>query len=129
MTAKSQIGLKATPLAATLLASVVLGSPDAPAHAFIDHANPSVGSTVRGSPGEVKVWFTQELEPAFSNLQVLDQNGAQVDKKNNAVDPGDKTVIKVSLPALPPGKYKAVYHVLSIDTHTTDGSFTFEITP
>ena len=129
MIAKQRIRFCDRRLALALLAGVTLGPAGALAHAFLDHANPSVGSTVHGSPGEVRVWFTQELEPAFSNLQVVDQTGAQVDKKNNSVDPGDKTLLKVSLPNLPPGKYKAVYHVLSIDTHTTDGSFTFEVTP
>jgi methionine-rich copper-binding protein CopC len=116
-------------LALVLLAGAVLASPSAFAHAFIDHATPSVGSTVHGSPSDVKAWFTQELEPAFSNLRIVDQNGAQVDKQNSAIDPSDKTVMKVSLPSLPPGKYKVFWHVLSVDTHTTDGTFTFEVVP
>jgi len=116
-------------LALAFLASVVLGSAGAFAHAFLDHAVPLVGSTVHGSPGEVKVWFTQELEPAFSSLRVVDQNGAQVDRQNNAIDPGDRAVMKVSLPSLPPGKYKVFWHVLSVDTHTTEGSFSFEVVP
>ena len=126
---KRRPGIRDWELALAVLAGAALIPLDAFAHAFLDHANPSVGSTVRGSPAEVKVWFTQELEPAFSNLQVVDQTGAQVDKKNHAVDPSDKTLLKVSLPNLPPGKYKAVYHVLSVDTHVTDGSFNFEVTP
>jgi methionine-rich copper-binding protein CopC len=123
------INLRGASPALALLAGAALTTPGAFAHAFLDHATPAVGSTVHGSPGDVKVWFTQELEPAFSNLQVVDQNGAQVDKKNNAIDAGDKTLLKVSLPGLPPGKYKVVYHVLSVDTHTTDGTFTFEVAP
>ena len=116
-------------MALAFLASAVLASAGARAHAFLDHAVPSVGSTMHGSPGEVKVWFTQELEPAFSNLRVVDQNGAQVDKQNNTLDPSDKAVMKVSLPNLPPGKYKVFWHVLSVDTHTTDGTFSFEVAP
>ena len=114
-------------MALAFLASAVLAPAGARAHAFLDHAAPSVGSTVHGSPGEVKVWFTQELEPAFSNLRVVDQNGAQVDKQNNALDPSDKAVMKVSLPNLPPGKYKVFWKVLSVDTHRTEGSFGFEL--
>ena len=120
--------LRAARLTLALLAGAVLSS-DAFAHAFLDHANPAVGSTVRGSPGEVKVWFTQELEAAFSNLRVVDQNGAPVDRQNSALDPSDRTVMKASLPNLPPGKYKVFWHALSVDTHTTEGTFTFEVVP
>jgi methionine-rich copper-binding protein CopC len=129
MSVTKQTSVRGARLVLALLASATLASPGAGAHAFLDHANPAVGSTVHGSPGDVRVWFTQELEPTFSNLQVVDQNGAQVDKKNIALDAGDKTLMKVSLPSLPPGKYKVIYHVLSVDTHTTDGTFTFEVTP
>jgi hypothetical protein len=129
MTATQRIGIGGARLVLAGLVSVVVASSGVLAHAFLDHANPSVGSTVRGSPPEVKVWFTEALEPAFSNLRVVDQNGAQVDKQNHTIDPSDRTLLKVSLPTLPPGKYKALYHVLSVDTHTTEGSFTFEIAP
>ena len=37
--------------------------------------------------------------------------------------------MKVSLPNLPPGRYKVLWHALSVDTHTTEGSFTFEVVP
>ena len=122
-------GIRGARLALTLLASVVLEPAGAVAHAFLDHAIPSVGSSVHGSPGEVKVWFTQALEPAFSSLRVVDQNGAQVDRQNSAVDPSDRTLMKVSLPSLPPGRYRVLWRALSVDTHTTEGNFTFEVVP
>ena len=59
------------------------------AHAFLDHAEPKVGSTVAAPPTELKVWFTQELEPAFSKLEVQDAQGAAVDKKDAHLDPKD----------------------------------------
>ena len=129
MSVTKPTSLRAARLALAFLAAVVLAPAGASAHAFLDHAIPLVGSTVHGSPGEVRVWFTQELEPAFSSLRVVDQNGAQVDKQNNALDRSDKAVMTVSLPNLPPGKYKVFWHVLSVDTHTTDGTFSFEVVP
>jgi copper resistance protein C len=116
-------------LALALLASAVVAPVGGFAHAFLDHAIPSVGSTVHGSPGEVKAWFTQALEPAFSSLRIVDQNDAQVDRQNSAVDPSDRTLMKVSLPSLPPGRYKVFWRALSVDTHTTEGTFTFEVVP
>ena len=102
---------------------------EAGAHAFLDHATPAVGSAVHGSPGEVRLWFTQELEPAFSTVRVLDRGGKQVDKGNKEVDRGDRTLLRVSLPKLSPGSYRVVWRVLSVDTHVTEGDFTFDIAP
>jgi methionine-rich copper-binding protein CopC len=100
----------------------------ASAHAFLDHAEPRVGSKVSTSPDEVKIWFTQELEPAFSAIKVTDADGNVVDKKDTQVDDKDKKLLKVSLSHLSPGKYKVSWHVVSVDTHKTTGDFTFEVT-
>ena len=59
------------PAAFALAALVAIGS-SAHAHAFLDHAAPAVGSTVHGPPPAIRIWFTQEIEPAFSTLKVLD---------------------------------------------------------
>ena len=47
------------------------------AHAFLDHATPAVGSVVHGAPAQVRLWFTQELEPAFSSVRVFDRSGTR----------------------------------------------------
>src|SRR5258706_12628552 len=57
-------------LVVVALVSSALAASDALAHAFLDHARPAVGSTVHGSPAQLKLWFTQQLEPAFSTVQV-----------------------------------------------------------
>lgn len=102
-------------------------SSGAGAHAFLDHAEPSVGSEVAKSPDQVKIWFTQQPEHAFSTIRVLNSDGKQVDKSDTRTDPDDARVLVVSLPKLPPGKYKVVWKVLSVDTHRTEGSFKFTI--
>jgi methionine-rich copper-binding protein CopC len=99
------------------------------AHAFIDHADPKVGSQLHAPPPVVKVWFTQKLIVMFCNLQVLDETGKEVDKHDKKLDPADPTLLTVSLPALKPGKYKVVWRATSVDTHVTTGDFTFEVTP
>jgi methionine-rich copper-binding protein CopC len=99
------------------------------AHAFLDRALPAVGSTVHGPPAEVKLSFTQRLEPAFSTLRVLDARGKQVDAKDKRVDGDDATVLRVSLPKLAPGKYRVLWRVLSVDAHSTTGDYTFEVAP
>lgn len=98
------------------------------AHAFLDHADPRVGSTVPGSPSLVKIWFTEELEGAFSKIQVFDAQGKQIDKKDVHVDPAHQDVMTVSLPKLPPGSYKVIWNAVAVDTHHTTGTFTFTVT-
>src|SRR5712671_6341456 len=99
------------------------------AHAFLDHAAPAVGSVIHGSPSQVSLWFTQELEPAFSSARVVDRDGKQVDKQDQHVDRANPALLQVSLPQLPPGRYRVVWRVLSVDTHVTEGDFVFDVAP
>jgi methionine-rich copper-binding protein CopC len=98
------------------------------AHALLDHANPRVGSTVAAAPKELLLWFTEKLEPAFSTVEVSNAQGAVVSGKAQ-VERGDGTELRVPLKALPPGTYLVSWRVLSVDTHRTQGSFTFRVGP
>jgi methionine-rich copper-binding protein CopC len=110
------------------MAIIAAGAPlPAQAHAFLDHALPKVGSTVQQAPDAVHIWFTQNLEPAFSTIEVRDEAGNRVDKGDPAVQSGDE--MAVALKPLPAGKYKVMWHVLSVDTHESTGTFTFTIVP
>ncbi len=97
------------------------------AHAFLDHARPAVGSTVPNSPPVIQLWFTQELEPAFSTVTVTDKSGRRVDDGDAAVDPKDATELRATLQQLAPGTYKVAWRVVSVDTHPTEGDFTFVV--
>ena len=116
---------------AVLLVAVALSCciSQAHAHAFLDHALPRVGSTVHGSPSEVRLWFTQDLEPAFSTLRVVDDSGKQVDEKDKGSDPRDASVLRVSVSKLSPGRYRVLWRVVSVDTHVTEGDFIFIVVP
>jgi copper resistance protein C len=96
----------------------------AEAHAFLDHADPKVGSTVHDSPLEVRVWMTENLEPAFSKLQVFDAKGNEVDKKDSKVN---GATMAVSLPKLQAGTYRVSWLAVATDTHKTSGTFNFTI--
>jgi methionine-rich copper-binding protein CopC len=114
-----------------LLAALAAGliQTTAAAHAFLDHASPRVGSEVTKPPTEVHLWLTQEIEPAFSAIQVFDPAGREIDNKDSHVDSGNKAELIVSLQPIGPGTYKVVWHVVSIDTHRTKGDFKFTIKP
>jgi methionine-rich copper-binding protein CopC len=112
-----------------IAAAVLCAMPTfARAHAFLDHANPKVGSTVNPAPQEVVLWFTQQLEPAFSSIEVRNAQGASVTAGKASVG-GDRTQLRVPLKTLPPGSYKVIWRVLSVDTHRSEGNFIFRVGP
>jgi methionine-rich copper-binding protein CopC len=74
------------------------------------------------------LWFTQQLEPAFSSIDVRNQQGASVTAGKATVG-GDRTQLRVPLKALPLGSYRVIWRVLSVDTHRTEGNFTFRVGP
>ena len=94
------------------------------AHAMLASASPPVGGSVGAAPRQVTLSFTQGLEPAFSSVQVTDSKGARVDAGKGQVSGSTMTV---GLKALSPGTYKVHWHVLSVDTHKTEGSFSFRV--
>ena len=65
-----------------------------------------MGSAVQSAPTEIKVWFTEEIEPSFSTLQVLDSAGKVIDKKDTHVDSKDKKLLIVSLASFLPANTK-----------------------
>ena len=109
------------------LAAALLASPAVQAHAFLDHASPAVGSSVPSAPNAVTMWFTQQLEPAFTTATVTDASGNSVNSGAATVDAKDPTEMRVPLKPLAPGTYSVAWHALSVDTHTTQGHFTFKV--
>jgi copper resistance protein C len=112
------------------VATVLTGAaPSAWAHAFLDHASPAVGSSVPASPPVVTLWFTQDLEAAFSGVTVTDEAGQRVDLGKAQIPQGSSDELQIGLKPLTPGTYLVTWHVVSVDTHPTEGTFTFEIKP
>ena len=108
-------------IAVILLMSCTL----ARAHAMLDRASPAVGSTVAAAPRAVTLTFTENIEPAFSLVRVEDASGGRVDQGKAQL--GGRNVLRVGLKPLPPGSYKVIWKVLSVDTHATQGSFSFQV--
>ncbi len=111
------------PLIALVL---MLGWGEARAHAMLDHAEPRVGNKVASPPREVTLTFTQKLESAFSSVTVTGPNGQRVDAGKPRVS-GNQ--MSVSIKNGGAGSYHVNWRVLSADTHTTDGSFSFQVGP
>jgi len=97
------------------------------AHAFPDHSDPRVGHTVEAPPPAVRIWFDGEIEPVFSTIRVENGDRQRVDKGDGRVDVKDKTLLEVSLPTLPPGRYQVFWSVVARDGHRTEGRFPFQV--
>jgi methionine-rich copper-binding protein CopC len=110
-----------------LLLIAVTGPATLEAHAFLQRAEPAVGSIVQTSLSEIRIWFTEEIEPTFSTIQVFNSDRKEVDKRDMHLDRSNKALLHVSLPPLRPGTYKVVWRVVSVDTHVTTGNFTFRV--
>jgi copper resistance protein C len=113
-----------TLIAAAFAAFAFLFGSQAFGHAFLDHANPRVGGTVAKPPPELTLSFTQNLEPAFSTVEVTGPHGERVDRGKAHIS---GNTMRVGLKAAGAGTYHVHWHALSVDTHTTQGNFTFQV--
>ena len=94
-------------------------------HASIWIARPrSPAAPVASAPKEVVLFYTQNLERAFSTVEVSDANGARVDQGKPRIS---ASTMRVTVKPLPPGTYSVRWQVLSVDTHTTEGHFNFQV--
>jgi copper resistance protein C len=99
------------------------------AHAQLSSATPPAGSTLPAAPSEVTITFSRALEARFSVIEVQDASGTRVDAGDVHVAPDSNNRMAVGLRLLGPGTYKVNWHATSIDTHSTDGSFSFTVKP
>jgi methionine-rich copper-binding protein CopC len=112
------------------LSTLLLGGAGAAlAHAFLSHALPAVGDSVKTAPAKLELWFSEAVEPSFSSVTLTDGAGQAVALGPLTADPGDKAHLEAALPSLAPGTYKVSWQVVSVDTHRTSGSFSFTVAP
>jgi methionine-rich copper-binding protein CopC len=112
-----------------LAVALIAAAAPAFAHSYPKSAVPPMNGTVKSSPAEVVIDFTGDLEPELSTAEILDGNGVRVDKGDAHTVAGNVRRLHVSLKPLPPGIYTVRWQVTSIDTHRTEGSFTFTVGP
>ncbi|HTK05734.1 MAG TPA: CopD family protein [Ktedonobacteraceae bacterium] len=111
----------------------------ASAHALLLRANPPLGAVLKDAPTQVRLWFSEDLNPAFTTAYVVDVNKYTTQSLNDAslhVDKGDAHVaaddakeIDLSLQThLPPAVYLVFYRAeSSVDGHLQTDSFFFTI--
>ncbi len=114
-----------------IAASLVFGlaATAAYAHAQLQKATPAVGGTV-ASASEIRLKFSEGVEPRFSGVTLTAANGSKAPLGRPKVEHGDKSVLIVPIAKpLAPGVYTVHWHAVSVDTHHTQGDFSFTVKP
>ncbi|MAS35478.1 MAG: hypothetical protein CL610_15815 [Anaerolineaceae bacterium] len=121
--------MKRQPVLTMVLLNVVLviGIRSASAHAHLSRSDPPANGSIDKSPSEIRLWFTEPLEPEFSRITLRDSSGSIVDTPSSQVDTVDRTQMFMQPANLSDGSYTVVWRVLSTDGHSTEGSFSFGI--
>jgi methionine-rich copper-binding protein CopC len=114
--------------AALVLAMFAGGSP-AFAHAFLVKSDPAVGSSVTTAPADLVLTFTEGLEIPFCSVAVTDGMGMNDAAGKPQAVPGHPEEMMVPLNISMPGKILVTWHAVSVDTHKTQGSFSFTVAP
>ncbi|HEY3888750.1 MAG TPA: copper resistance CopC family protein [Caulobacteraceae bacterium] len=107
--------------------ALVLGR-TAAAHAFLDHAEPRVGSSLAAPPAQIRLWFTQGLEPTLCVVKVDGPAGfGGAEPQAAGADPHELVVVLRK--PVPAGRYVVHWRVVSVDSHMTQGDFSFQVRP
>jgi copper transport protein len=98
------------------------------AHAELVSSTPEANARLGRAPAQIALLFSEEIDPNFSRIRVLNTQGTQVDNGDTKVDPAEQTRLTVSLRSLPDGVYTVAWRVVSADDgHLTEGSFPFAV--
>jgi copper transport protein len=99
------------------------------AHADLVLAVPAPNTHIKEAPPEIRLTFSEALEPRFSKIEIWDVNGRIVKTPASYLDPGTPTeMILIPPPQMPDGLYMVVWRAASTyDGHVTEGSFAFGV--
>jgi methionine-rich copper-binding protein CopC len=73
--------------------------------------------------------FSEGVEPRFSGIELATGDGRTIATGPAVRDPRDDKQLVLALPPLAPGRYRVRWHVVSVDTHRTEGGYTFAVGP
>lgn len=96
------------------------------AHAVLERSIPLANTALEKSPERVDLWFSEEIDPAFSSARVVDSRSQAVAGPGSVASGGRQ--ITLSVPSLPQGLYTVTWRVLSVvDGHATSGVVLFGV--
>jgi len=97
------------------------------AHAELLRSDPASGSVLSTAPQQVKLWFSEPIEPVPDSITVKTATGPRVDRGAASVSSDDRSVLETRVEIAAPGTYVVEWRAISADSHPINGSFTFSI--
>jgi copper resistance protein C len=90
-------------------------------------ATPAAGSKV-GSATEIRLEFNESVDPRFSGLTLTAPRDVNVELGEPEVESGDPRALVVPVTnVLQAGVYTVHWRVVSFDSHSTQGEFSFTV--
>ena len=113
-------------LTAAVLFTALLGASTAFAHAHLKSAQPAADSNV-AAPKDLRLTFSEGVEATFTKVS-LSKDGTEIAIKGLETPDADKKTLVVT-PAAPlaSGTYKVEWHAVSVDTHKSEGTYSFKV--
>jgi copper transport protein len=113
-----------------LVAAAALAVPAAAwAHAALLHTEPVASRVVNTPPAEVRLTYSEPIEPRFAIVSVTDAAGRSVTSGLPQRGPGEPQTLVTPLRQVPEGWYLVFWRVISADGHPVRGAFTFAVGP
>ena len=113
-----------------LFAAAALAVPAAAwAHAALLRTVPEASRTVNTPPAQVRLTYSEPIEPRFAIVSVTDAAGRQVTSGPPERAPGSPQTLVTPLRRAPQGWYLVFWRVISADGHPVRGAFTFAVGP
>ncbi|WP_428943257.1 CopC domain-containing protein YobA [Pantoea sp. FN060301] len=112
----------------TLAVMAAASSQQALAHAHLKSQYPAANATMEVSPQALTLTFSEDIEPAFSGVEVLDkaQQPMPLTEAERAPKQHNQLIVPLEKP-LASGDYQVKWHVLSVDGHKTKGNYRFSV--
>ncbi len=99
-------------------------------HARLVRSEPAAGAVVRVPPVLVRAWFSEELDPARSVINVRDARGALVGSGGVDLNDLERRSMVAGLKPLRPGTYTVAWQTVSaLDADLLRGRFRFTVAP
>ncbi|HEX4642457.1 MAG TPA: copper resistance protein CopC, partial [Candidatus Acidoferrales bacterium] len=103
--------------------------------AMFSHATPvryipAASSVLAKTPSEVRIDFSERIEPRVSSIVVLAPDGSRADLADSSADTEDPRVFRAGLKDHGPGTYTVSWEVISSDDgHFAKGAYVFSVGP
>ncbi|QQM47643.1 copper resistance protein CopC/CopD (plasmid) [Streptomyces liliifuscus] len=115
-------------LVGTVLALLLGGAGSASAHATLTSAEPADVSVLKTAPKQITLAFSESVSLSDGSLRVLSPKNLRVDSGavTHAGKETDTARVKLR-DKLPEGTYTVSWRVVSADSHSISGAFTFSV--